>query len=114
MEIPKGISTCLFVGRDDYVMAGCEKWFWKFEIAGGPYAGQIVGKASSRKPSPTNICGELITALTKAVDGEATPFVEFCPVFYEGSKVRVMVVDGALIEVMPARIIPVRLYGYAR
>ncbi len=111
MAIPNGIYTSTFVGIQEYFKATNPKpkWLWKFKISTGPYAGQIVGKTSCPVATETNGCGNMINMLTTAVDGLPLELSLFSTVLYEGGKVRILVRDGKLKEVMPPRIVRVRL-----
>jgi hypothetical protein len=114
--LPNGIYQATFLGiesLDRNTPTSTKKlfWIWKFEVSTGPYSGEIVTRISTRNLSPTNSCGKLITQLTTAVDGSPSPLNDFCGVFYEGSRVRLLIHDCALWEVMPPRIIRVRVWG---
>lgn len=113
MTIPNGIYAAEFVCIDEYQLGliSKPKWFWRFKITGGSYAGQTIGKASACKPTDENAAGRLVRELTTAVDGKPLAYGEFAAVLYEGEKVRLLVHDGAIWEVMPPRIIRVRVWG---
>jgi hypothetical protein len=111
--IPDGIYSAVFQGVDDYQIP-CQKitrrkpkWYWRFRISYGPYAGQIAGKASSTKPTEDNACGNMMEMLTIAVDGSPAPYNEFHPILYEREKVRVFISKGIVHTVMPPTVIPV-------
>jgi hypothetical protein len=62
------------VGKDGKPMGPAAEWQW--EIAGGPYAGQLVGRITAAEPTTKNSCGVLLSGVvgrTLRRDEEADP-----------------------------------------